>query len=219
MTSETKSSRLHVVAVIAVDQQLDAAPVLPDQIDGLRYGADEVAQRSAGSQTSSLAPRRRRRGQAARRVLGFSIVPYHGARRRSGCAARPLVTDVATSPWRLQASANGDGARVSCSPAGDHHGRTRLLHRFRFEDASPTWKYRPWKVVRGSVHIFRITDRFLHLPDPRRGVAGTPSHMLVFISRKKPARCRASVVPGRSDRRTPRSWRDARDCDSHRRAA
>jgi len=46
---------LHVVAIIAVDQQLyTGVLVFADQINGLRHGADKAAQRTAPRQTLAL---------------------------------------------------------------------------------------------------------------------------------------------------------------------
>src|SRR5438309_9395731 len=70
--------------------------------------------------------------------------------------------------------------------AGDHHRRTRLLYRLRFEDRIldveiPAMEGGTWL----GPHLQDQLDRFLHLPDAgRRKRRELPAILLVFILEK-----------------------------------
>src|SRR5437764_13210020 len=90
----------------------------------------------------------------------------------------------------LQASARRATARnVICSPApAIITGGRGFCTGFGSRIASSTWKYRPWKVVRGS---------FLHLPDARRRLRRElPAVLPVFILEKAGAdtECQSSAA-------------------------
>src|SRR5207237_10892556 len=79
-------------------------------------------------------------------------------------------------------SQTGDRAqRHLFAAAGDHHRRTRLLHRLRLEDRIldveiPAVERRPWL----GPHLQDQLDRFLHLPDAgRRKRRELPAVLLV----------------------------------------
>src|SRR5262249_988959 len=135
----------------------------PNDIDGLGHGTDKAAQRSAGGEVRTL-PRYRGRivGKRPALDMGFFdrvVVPiYRVAIPRSTASLRRAS---ATSPrTKLHASARRATARsVICSPPpAIITGGRGFWTGFGSRIASSTSKYRPWKVVRGSVHIFKINS-------------------------------------------------------------
>ena len=111
----------------------------------------------------------------------------------------------------------GDRAqRHLFAAAGDHHRRTRLLHRLRLEDRVldveiPAMEGRPWL----GPHLQDQLDRFLHLPDAgRRSRRELPAVLPVFILEKAGTDAEGQSSPADQIDASPRSWRDARDCDN-----
>jgi hypothetical protein len=100
----------------------------------------------------------------------------------------PYLRDVAVDDI-AGVGQSGDRRRVICSPPpAIITGGRGFWTGFGSRIASSTWKYRPWKVVRGSVHIFRINWTASSICRMRVAARGGNSQpYCLYSSSKKPA--------------------------------
>src|SRR5580704_16783842 len=185
---------LDVVPVIAVDQQVHTGVlILADQIDGLGHCAHKTPQRSALSQPLTL---RRHSGLVAAEQPAV-IVGRFNRNVVTPCGVAMLTKYRKLVPHRfritadvVQASARRATARnVSCSPPpAIITGGRGFWTGFGSRIAPSTWKYRPWNVVRGSDHIFRINSIASSICRMRiAGRGGNAQPYCLYSSSKKPA--------------------------------